>query len=102
MICKQHRIQQPVENIDIHCHTSSENNPCIVSIDTQDFQPGQSIGSFYSLGLHPWFINRQDVERALEKIVLSMNDPKLLAIGECGLDKIGQTGFAISYVTFAK
>ncbi len=102
MICKQLRIQQSVENIDIHCHTSSENNPCIVSIDTQDFQPGQSIGSFYSLGLHPWFINRQDVERALEKIVLSMNDPKLLAIGECGLDKIGQTGFAISYVTFAK
>jgi TatD DNase family protein len=91
LICKQHRIHMPSENIDIHCHATNKGNPCIVSIDTQDFQPGQSIGSFYSLGLHPWFIERQDVEYAIEKIVLSMNDPKLLAIGECGLDKLQST-----------
>lgn len=94
MICKQHRIQQPVENIDIHCHATNKGNPCIVSIDTKDFQPGQSIGSFYSLGLHPWFIERQDIEHAIEKIVLSINDPKLLAIGECGLDKLQSKSLA--------
>jgi TatD DNase family protein len=94
LICKQHRIQQPVENIDIHCHATNKGNPCIVSIDTKDFQPGQSIGSFYSLGLHPWFIERQDIEHAIEKIVLSINDPKLLAIGECGLDKLQSKSLA--------
>ncbi len=83
----RHDIQQFIDCIDIHCHAFSCEGVCIRSFDTLDFQTDAAGGGFYSLGLHPWVIERQDGRQAIDKIAKAMADPHLLAIGECGLDK---------------
>jgi TatD DNase family protein len=90
--------------IDIHCHQSiPQAGLAIRSLDTHEWQlDGQVSGvgteanqtveaspkpDYLSLGLHPWFIDQQDVTAALALIELQASNPRLLAIGECGLDK---------------
>ncbi len=77
--------------IDIHSHAAATKGLCIRSFDTRDFSTDSAISGFYSLGLHPWFIERQDSQQAMGKIASAMADPNLLAIGECGLDKLQST-----------
>lgn len=52
---------------------------------------GDQGNRYFSLGLHPWFIDQQDVAAALALIEQQAPNPKLLAIGECGLDKCIET-----------
>lgn len=42
---------------------------------------------YFSLGIHPWFIEYQNIETAFQTLETFKNHPKLLAIGECGLDR---------------
>lgn len=78
--------------IDIHSHRKY-NDGCfhILSLDTHEFDRLDSQESSFSLGLHPWFIDQQDCNQALEKIALAIKDDGLMAIGECGLDKLIKT-----------
>ncbi|MBO6077902.1 MAG: TatD family hydrolase [Bacteroidaceae bacterium] len=47
----------------------------------------QEQGHFYSAGLHPWDVTGSDEEqfRALEKLLAQ---PQVLAVGECGFDRL--------------
>lgn len=75
------------ELIDIHRHGESDNT-VIVSFDTSEWTGCKHWYGFYSLGIHPWFIDRQDCKTSLKIIESALhNDPNMLAIGECGLDK---------------
>jgi TatD DNase family protein len=77
--------------IDVHTHIPNAEGLCIHNIDIQDFVTDDPSSGFYSLGLHPWFIEQQDSRQAMSKIAEVLADPKLLAIGECGLDKLQST-----------
>ncbi len=51
----------------------------------------------YALGIHPWFCGNSlatDVQQLNELLALKVNDPQLVAIGECGLDKIKKANWA--------
>jgi TatD DNase family protein len=74
--------------INIHSHIPSVVGVSIRNVDTRDFSSESAISGFYSLGLHPWFIEQQDVGQAMGKIAAVLADSNLLAIGECGLDKL--------------
>ncbi|MGR9114694.1 MAG: TatD family hydrolase, partial [Gammaproteobacteria bacterium] len=75
--------------IDIHSHhRQSDNCFRIISLDTRTFSPEVRYDHPYSLGLHPWFIEQQDCEEALRKIAAALDDRNMLAVGECGLDKL--------------
>ena len=72
----------------VHCHRRiAASGQEIVNFDTGDFNPLDLRGGYYSLGVHPWTIHGQDCELALQKISDRLTDPKLQAIGECGLDR---------------
>ncbi|WP_020482489.1 TatD family hydrolase [Methylomonas sp. MK1] len=87
--------------IDIHCHqTGALQTVEILSITTQDFDVTATHNSFYSLGLHPWHLDEEDAETALGKISAASQDPHLLAIGECGLDKAIATPLAMQIPAF--
>lgn len=42
---------------------------------------------FYSVGIHPWFINLDNLEAELAIIDRTLAQKNCLALGECGLDK---------------
>lgn len=82
-------LDRPFHCIDIHSHHRQDDD-CyrIVSLDTGKFKPTVRQHNPYSLGLHPWFIEEQDCGQALRKIAAVLHDKNMLAIGECGLDKL--------------
>lgn len=89
--------------IDIHSHRSVENGMLgIVSIDALDFISKSVNDTFYSLGIHPWYIQQQDWQAGLAKIVDVGDAPNLLAIGECGLDKCIDTPMALQIEVFSR
>jgi len=53
--------------------------------DLTDYDP--QISGYFSLGIHPWLLDRQAPEPALARLERLAEHPRILAIGECGLDK---------------
>ncbi|WP_157198524.1 TatD family hydrolase [Mariniradius saccharolyticus] len=83
-------------------------------IDLPDFHthtPGKSLGilnlgipespstGIYSMGLHPWYLNG-NWEKALEILTKKLEDPRIVAVGECGFDGIRGPGLAIQKAAF--
>jgi len=71
-------------NIHTHHENEAPDITSITSFSVDDLQI--STGSYFSIGIHPWFIN--DPEQQLEKLKTYLNHPNLVAIGECGLDML--------------
>lgn len=70
--------------INIHTHDTRE--PGIFSIENvriRSVMPAKPATGFYSAGIHPWDV--QQVEEGWLEILFSQ-DPRLVAIGETGLD----------------
>ncbi len=45
-------------------------------------------GIYCSVGIHPWYINFDSLEQDLDKLKSLASKPGVLAIGECGLDRL--------------
>ncbi|MBU2570321.1 MAG: TatD family hydrolase [Gammaproteobacteria bacterium] len=73
--------------IDIHRHGKGEGR-VIVNFDTSEWTGKEHWDGYYSLGIHPWFIGRQDCRAALQTLESALADANLLALGECGLDRL--------------
>lgn len=79
--------------VDIHTHNNSkdENVISLINFDLQDFQSFTFLAdNYYTTGLHPWYLNEYQTNTmtVLEEAVI---ENKIIAIGECGLDKICKT-----------
>lgn len=108
--------------IDIHCHRLIESaDGQILSLDTHEFagsddaaiflpnrpseqSPGIALPShqYFSLGIHPWFIERQDWQLALQTLAAVCRNSNLLAVGECGLDKCIATPIELQIEVFTR
>lgn len=71
-------------NLHTHKASEAENVIEIVNQYPYDFNPGSH---FFSIGIHPWHINMEQLQRHLEIIEEKLQLPNCLALGECGLDK---------------
>ena len=85
---------------DVHTHTISldENVFSILNTypNTTDFsQP-------FSIGIHPWFINKENLENELLVVEQKLQERNCFALGECGLDKITKTDFELQNLAFRK
>ncbi len=76
--------------INIHAHSISTSTPdefvlpnCIVS---KDYLYDQAC----SAGIHPWYVDLNE-EAQWEALVKYAEKPQVIAIGECGLDKLCAT-----------
>lgn len=100
--------------IDIHCHQFSRaGHRQILSRDVHELA-NDSFDAFgqtedlltyicyLSLGIHPWFIERQNIETAFRTLESFNHHPKLLAIGECGLDKCIDTPMSVQVDVFSR
>lgn len=72
-------------NIHSHQISSATNEVAIINVH-ENFN---LIGSdnFYSIGFHPWYINQYNVN-AYHQLQIKAQDSNIIAIGECGLDKL--------------
>ena len=55
---------------------------------------------FYSIGIHPLFIDEKRLESDFEIVEQKLVLPECLAVGECGLDKRSETSFEKQVVIF--
>ena len=80
--------------IDIHTHQipPEMGDFFIKNISPADEMPGLQPGGFYSVGLHPWFItNNHDHKNQIDELGQKVALPVVIAVGECGLDKLANT-----------
>jgi TatD DNase family protein len=71
-------------NLHTHHFTDSAEILEIVNQYPQEFNSGIP---YYSIGIHPWYIDENRITEDLETIESKLALPNCLAIGECGLDK---------------
>ncbi|MDR1861240.1 MAG: TatD family hydrolase [Bacteroidales bacterium] len=57
-------------------------------------------GVLYSLGLHPWHLNPDTVSAQIQRCAAHGIDPQVVAIGECGLDRIKGAPLAVQLAAF--
>ncbi len=68
---------------DIHTHTPRPD--AIAVVDDPSELPH---GCFGSIAIHPWKTDSADMESILEHISVKASDPRIVAIGETGLDTL--------------
>lgn len=58
------------------------------------------LGCRCSVGVHPWFIDGSDVVQEIARVRERSGEPTVVAIGECGLDKLCVTDFEVQKRVF--
>ncbi len=85
--------------INIHSHQVPGSNERVIQNYHADFarvaQPG-----YYSIGLHPWHIDAESRTSDIGLLKEWCIHPNVVAIGECGLDKICSTNFKLQQAVF--
>lgn len=56
----------------------------------------------FSVGIHPWFLNKETLIKDLELVEQALSNPNCFALGECGLDKVISTPFDVQLTAFKK
>jgi TatD DNase family protein len=85
-------------NIHTHGSSGAENVLEIVNQYPNAFD----VANYFSIGIHPWYINLDRVEADLAIIEAKLQEPNCLALGECGLDKRIETSLEIQTQIFEK
>lgn len=86
--------------INIHSHQPPQKNECVITNLYNHFEQVVAGGN-YSAGLHPWYLNDTTWVEEMKALDQYSNNKNILAIGECGLDKICTTGFLLQQHVFA-
>jgi TatD DNase family protein len=90
----------PLINIHTH-HITSTENISVLNIQAGEKLPENISGHVYfSIGIHPWYSEQwQDKAGILNKLAINN---RVIAIGECGLDKNTTTPMALQEEIFLK
>lgn len=74
-------------NIHGHRQASSIDEWVMMNLMARDFPPDDIENGYYSVGFHPYNVGRVNEEETLDKVRKAVDHPRVLAIGEIGLDK---------------
>ena len=82
-----------MHSINIHTHHPPQPNEWAIQNLYNNFEQVKEPGN-YSIGLHPWYITQQWATQfeILKQLATHSN---VKAVGECGLDKLTETDFAL-------
>ncbi len=89
--------------IDIHTHhiPGGAGKLFILNRYPESHLPDLPPGGFFSVGLHPWFIAGSNGYRAqLKRVEEMLTGEGVIALGECGLDKLTKTEFQVQLDVF--
>ena len=76
--------------INIHTHASSGNSNILEIVNQYPNSFDEKV-DFFSIGIHPWYINEETWQQELKIIEEKLALRNCLALGECGLDKRRET-----------
>jgi len=85
--------------INIHTHKASNKD---IFIQNSSFNEALSQNYFHSLGIHPWDIDKTNIDSQLEVLKAYCIDKNIVAIGEIGIDRAIQTNLEIQKQVFKK
>ena len=72
---------------DIHAHTA-RGPEILTSVEPGVERTGELGEAWYSVGIHPWSTTEAPSQHTLDLLREAMTDPRVVAVGECGLDKL--------------
>ena len=85
--------------LNIHTHQAPGTNEWCIQNYFMDFDSIPATG-FYSAGLHPWHLSEESKTKDFEQLEQASALSNVVAIGECGLDKICNTPFQLQTDVF--
>ena len=86
--------------LNLHTHSPTL-SPGAMEIESVRYgQPDAPTAAYRSVGLHPWFLEKNDLEAARQWLHEQAAHPDTLAIGEAGLDKATDTEWAVQLAAF--
>jgi TatD DNase family protein len=85
----------------LHTHQFT-NQPDVLELVNQYPQEFDVSIPFYSIGIHPLFIDENRLEKDFQVVNEKLALPECLALGECGLDKRSETPFEVQQSVFEK
>jgi TatD DNase family protein len=86
--------------INIHTHLQNSSNLSIVNIDDINSQSVSKVQGYVSVGLHPWHLKSENLTEQLATVNTIAQNNNVLAIGECGLDKLCSTNWLLQTEAF--
>jgi TatD DNase family protein len=91
-----------MELLDIHTHSV----PCLPLSAIQDISSKRinelRQDGYYSMGIHPWYIDKNSLDAQWDTIVEHAKDENVLALGETGLDKLCNTPVELQQAIFIR
>jgi TatD DNase family protein len=89
--------------VNIHSHEGSSEALVLQNliIDKQQ-PPALNHGSYYTAGLHPWYLSAAEANTYLYILEKTLEQPNVLALGEAGLDRACTVNFELQLHVFQK
>lgn len=72
--------------INLHTHKPSATDNVLEIVNQYPLEFNSSV-NYFSIGIHPWYIKTETLEKEINIIDKSLSLSNCIAIGECGLDK---------------
>ncbi|MFC0777389.1 TatD family hydrolase [Flavobacterium sp. HJSW_4] len=90
-----------MEYFNFHTHQFT-NQSSVLELVNQYPKDFDATIPFYSIGIHPWYIDENRIDEDLKIIEEKLQTKNCLAIGECGLDKRIEVPFDLQISVFEK
>jgi TatD DNase family protein len=87
--------------LNLHTHKFT-NQDTVLELVNQYPQEFDTAIPFYSIGIHPWYIDEQRLDADLRMIESKLQVSNCLALGECGLDKRIEIPLELQQMVFEK
>ena len=84
----------------VHTHHHPEHKDIVYIENRYKNFDSDITGRKVSMGLHPWYLDEKHVEQQLAELADYAKKPEVLAIGECGLDKLATTDWQLQLKVF--
>ncbi len=95
-------MRQAAEYIDIHTHLGKKPSDAMLSVISllvgEAIPQGDRI--LFSAGIHPWQLEKVDIDQAWEYVLQASVHPKFCAVGETGLDRSISAPWALQLEVF--
>ncbi len=96
---------RPDDYIDIHTHDSRP-VPGVFAVENlmahENRDPGKISAPVFTAGIHPWYLEENNSETMLAYIRGIASNPKLIAFGEAGFDRLRGPSHEIQLAVFAE